>query len=323
MSGAREELRQLAAETRGALEWMLECGDVDLWNVEDRAELAAFEHFLHAVKTPIRPLMPKVASSPRPAPSRQPAPVSQGGSQPMLALPRISVPPVEVPPRISAGPRPLSETRKTRAPMTAPPVIVDASSVKVAKAAKLQALRDQMGACARCSFCKNRREIVFGSGNPDARLMFVGDMPSEYDNLFGLPYVDRIGQKLGEMIRAIGLNRSDVYLSFLVKCVPDNGQKIYENTQICLQFLLQQIAIVDPQIIVAFGEHAGQILSRRHDSIAILRKSQLQLENRMLRVTYSPKEVLERPQICRKPVWEDLQSVKRFLQNASVEKPSN
>ena len=171
-----------------------------------------------------------------------------------------------------------------------------------------------MGDCARCSFCEKRCEMVFGFGHPDARLMFVGDAPSEYDDLLGMPYADNIGQKLGEMIRAIGLKRSAVYLTFMVKCCPKTNQKIYENTQICLPFLWQQIAIIDPQIVVAFGERTGQILSQRNAPIARLRQEQLTIENRMLRVTYSPKDVLERPQICRKLVWEDLQSIRRHLQ---------
>jgi DNA polymerase len=141
-----------------------------------------------------------------------------------------------------------------------------------AAAAALAALRDEIGDCKRCKLCAQRTNIVFGVGDPNAKLMFVGEGPGADEDAQGEPFVGRAGQKLNEMIRAIGLERKDVYIANIVKCRPPrNREPEPDEVATCSPFLFRQIEIVNPRVIVTLGSPATKTLLGTKAGITSLR----------------------------------------------------
>ncbi len=136
----------------------------------------------------------------------------------------------------------------------------------------LSGLRDEIGDCKRCKLCEARKNIVFGVGNPSAKLMFVGEGPGADEDEQGEPFVGRAGKKLNEMIRAIGLERHDVYIANIVKCRPP-GNRAPEPDEVatCSPFLFRQIEIISPTVIVALGSPAAKTLLDTKAGITALR----------------------------------------------------
>jgi len=172
-------------------------------------------------------------------------------------------------------------------------------------ATKLEYLqRRNIGDCQRCGLAKTRTHIVFGVGNPEAKLMFVGEAPGADEDRQGEPFVGRAGQRLDAWIREIGLSREDVYIANVLKCrPPGNRDPKPEEVDRCAPFLQAQIRAIGPRVIVALGRHAGMLLSRREDlSLKQMRSSRLFYEitgsdgTTMMRiplvVTYHPAYVL-------------------------------
>ena len=128
-------------------------------------------------------------------------------------------------------------------------------------ASLLRSIREEIGDCTRCKLCRARTNIVFGVGNPRAPLMFVGEGPGADEDARGEPFVGRAGQKLNEMIQAIGLRRADVYIANVVKCrPPDNRTPEPDEVQTCSPFLFRQIEAIAPRVIVALGSPAAKTL---------------------------------------------------------------
>src|SRR5271165_4257817 len=136
-----------------------------------------------------------------------------------------------------------------------PPVLDPAAD----RSAALQAIRDDIGDCARCPLAfQGRHSIVFGDGDPNARLMFIGEGPGADEDMQGLPFVGRAGQLLNNMIAAMGLKRAEVYIANIVKCrPPQNRVPEPEEANTCTQFLFRQIEVIRPQVIVALGATAA------------------------------------------------------------------
>ena len=132
-----------------------------------------------------------------------------------------------------------------------------------ARAAALEAVRAEIGDCTRCPLAyAGRRKIVFGDGDPNARLMFVGEGPGADEDASGVPFVGKAGQLLNNMIAAMGLKREEVYIANIVKCRPPaNRQPEYVEATTCSQFLVKQIDIVRPEVIVALGATAATYLA--------------------------------------------------------------
>src|SRR5438270_13998408 len=127
----------------------------------------------------------------------------------------------------------------------------------------LEAVRAEIGECTRCKLHKGRHTIVFGVGNPRARLMFVGEAPGEDEDLQGFPFVGKAGQLLTKMIEAMGLQRDDVYICNTVKCRPPNNRNPEpDELAACEPFLKAQLAAVKPEAIVTRGKFAAQALLR-------------------------------------------------------------
>ena len=178
----------------------------------------------------------------------------------------------------------------------------------------LQALREEIGDCTRCPLAtQGRHTIVFGDGNPETRLMFVGEGPGADEDAQGLPFVGRAGQLLNNMIAAMGLNREQVYIANIVKCrPPQNRTPDPEEARTCSQFLFRQIEIIQPEVIVALGSTAATYLLGVKGSLASLRGRIHTAHNSKLIITYHPAYLLRDPR-QKKEAWLDLQIAMREL----------
>ena len=194
-----------------------------------------------------------------------------------------------------------------RAPAAEPlPVLND-------KPAALRAIREDIGDCTRCGLHRGRKNIVFGVGNPEAELMFVGEGPGADEDIQGEPFVGRAGQLLNKMIEAMGLRREDVYIANVVKCrPPGNRTPEKEETDICSPFLLRQIEVINPKVIVALGAVAAKTLLGVNDSMGNLRGRWYDFRGHKLVVTYHPAFLLRDPR-QKKEAWKDLQMAMREL----------
>ena len=195
------------------------------------------------------------------------------------------------------------------------------------RAALLQVIADDIGPdCQRCKLAKlGRKQIVFGTGDPHAELMFIGEGPGADEDAQGLPFVGRAGQLLNNMIAAMGLKREQVYIANIVKCrPPGNRTPERDECETCSPFLMRQIGVIRPKVIVALGATAAKNLLSVNDSMASLRgrfydysppaiasESDGPLQCK-LAVTYHPAFLLRDPR-QKKEAWKDLQMVMRYL----------
>lgn len=182
------------------------------------------------------------------------------------------------------------------------------------RAAALEAIRADIGDCNRCPLAtQGRHTIVFGDGDPNARLMFVGEGPGADEDAQGLPFVGRAGQLLNNMIAAMGLKRGEVYIANVVKCRPPGNrtpEPVEANT--CMQFLWRQIDVVKPEVIVALGATAATYLMGGKASLASLRGRIHSLRGAKLIVTYHPAYLLRDPR-QKAEAWKDLQIAMKEL----------
>ena len=188
--------------------------------------------------------------------------------------------------------------------------IVDEPKKKIApenKAAALAEVRKDIGPCQRCDLAKARRTIVFGDGDPNARLMFVGEGPGADEDAQGLPFVGRAGQLLNNMIAAMGLRRDQVYIANIVKCrPPQNRVPEPAEAHTCVPFLYRQIDVIGPEVVVALGSTAATYLLGAKSPLSALRGRIHQVRGAKLIVTYHPAFLLRDPR-QKKEAWADLQ----------------
>ena len=174
----------------------------------------------------------------------------------------------------------------------------------------------EIGDCRRCKLSRGRRTIVFGSGNPRARLMFVGEGPGADEDAQGLPFVGRAGQKLTEMIeKGMGIPRTECYIANIVKCrPPGNRDPEPDEIDACEGFLFRQIDVIRPKVIVALGKFATQTLLRSKAPISALRGRFFSYRGTLLMPTFHPAFLLRQytPE-NRRLVWGDLQKVVEAL----------
>jgi uracil-DNA glycosylase len=170
-------------------------------------------------------------------------------------------------------------------------------------------IRDDIGDCTRCKLHKGRNKIVFADGNPEAKLVFVGEGPGRDEDMQGLPFVGRAGKLLTSMIEAMGLQRQDVYICNVVKCrPPENRLPEPDEIKTCSPFLMRQLDAVDPQVIVALGACAAQTLLQTTRGISHFRGQWQEFRGRKLMATYHPAYLLRNPP-AKADVWKDLQMV--------------
>jgi uracil-DNA glycosylase len=180
-------------------------------------------------------------------------------------------------------------------------------------AATLASLRAEIGDCTRCRLHEGRTKLVFGDGDPRARLAFVGEGPGHDEDLSGVPFVGAAGQLLTKIIAAIGLDRKDVYICNVVKCrPPKNRDPEPDEVAVCGQFLERQLAIVAPRVIVALGRPAAQFLLATKEPITALRGRFVDRGAARVMPTFHQAYLL-RNESAKRPVWEDMKLVREAL----------
>ncbi len=185
----------------------------------------------------------------------------------------------------------------------------------------LQAIRNRIGDCQRCKLHRSRTHIVFGTGNPMAELVFIGEGPGEDEDRQGEPFVGKAGQLLNRMIQAMGFKREEVYIANIVKCrPPHNRNPEPDEIAACEPFLIEQIGVIQPRLICALGNFAAQTLLRTRVKISQLRGRFHDYQGIKVMPTYHPAYLLRNPQ-DKRLVWEDLQQVMAELNTHSERRP--
>jgi len=218
-----------------------------------------------------------------------------------------------------------SARRSAPAPAEAPaPVAVETAAAApvdegaAARIAELNALAGVAGACTRCRLAEGRTKVVFGSGNPTAELMFVGEGPGADEDRQGLPFVGAAGELLTKIIQAIEKSREEVYIANVVKCrPPGNRDPQPDEVAACRGYLDRQIALIHPRVLVALGRVAAQTLLGNDAPIGRMRGQWYHVQGIPTMVTYHPAALL-RNQALKRPTWEDMQQVRDFLRSGSL-----
>ncbi len=169
--------------------------------------------------------------------------------------------------------------------------------------------------CSLCTLSNSRKQVVFGEGNPDADIMFVGEGPGAVEDEMGRPFVGKSGQLLTKIIEStLGVKREEVYIANIVKCRPPlNRVPSKEEAQKCLPFLMKQIELVKPKIIITLGATSYQYLSGDYESaISKIRGEMIQFSHALLMPTFHPSFLLRNPS-AKKYVFLDMQKVKALL----------
>jgi uracil-DNA glycosylase family 4 len=304
-------------QLRAYVDYLRDMGIYDLYRRDDPS-VALPKDFLREVAAP--PVSePQRVAAPAVMPMKPSAAVvspfaaAQAKLQPaVVASPAAPLPAVPLP---TAPPR--AQLPAELQPPMAKPISFDALvplpavSVPAAeRAAALAAIRADIGDCTRCPLAyAGRHTIVFADGDPNAKLMFVGEGPGADEDESGLPFVGKAGQLLNNMITAMGITREQVYIANIVKCRPPQNrtpEPVEANT--CSQFLLRQIDVVQPQVIVALGATAATYLLGVRQSLASLRGHWHSCRGAKVAVTYHPAFLLRDPR-QKGEAWKDLQMV--------------
>jgi DNA polymerase len=213
-------------------------------------------------------------------------------------------------PKTSAKSSPAPNTAEPKSPVS-PVVAVSSLFEATNKIAgdTLPIVRTDLGECTRCKLHKTRNKIVFGDGNSNADLVFVGEGPGADEDAQGLPFVGRAGKLLTQMIEAMGLKRPDVYICNVVKCrPPGNRPPEKDEVETCSPFLFRQLDVLQPKVIVCLGATAAQTLLRTNRGISHFRGEWLEYRGFKMMATYHPAYLLRNP-AAKSEVWKDLQKV--------------
>jgi uracil-DNA glycosylase len=210
--------------------------------------------------------------------------------------------------RFYAGLAPLGVSRT--APAGPPPAGEPAATA----AAELERIRAFMGDCQRCKLARGRKNIVFGQGNPRARLMFVGEAPGADEDEQGLAFVGRAGQLLTDIIeKGLKIRRADVFIANVIKCrPPQNRNPEPDEILSCQPFLEEQIAAIRPKVLVGLGKFGGQWLLKTAEPISRIRGRLGDYQGIHVIPTYHPAYLLRNP-AAKKDVWEDIKVVRALL----------
>jgi DNA polymerase len=218
-------------------------------------------------------------------------------------------------------PAPAPETAPAPAPETTPETMTTELPGLAPENDTLVRISEDIGDCTRCRLCKGRNKIVFGDGNPESKLVFVGEGPGADEDAQGVPFVGRAGQLLTQMIEntaakeGIPLKRPDVYICNVVKCrPPENRNPEPDEMEICGQFLFRQLSVIRPKAICALGSTAAKALLGGKDGVTKLRGSWHKWRDIPLLVTYHPSYLLRAyNQAAKREAWEDLKKVLHFV----------
>ncbi len=232
-----------------------------------------------------------------------------GGKWVARRAPRPAVQPRGAEPRRPAPAAPAAPEAR-RAPAVPPPTMF---AEPEGPQESLEGIRGDLGDCRRCKLAGGRKHIVFGSGNPAAELMLVGEAPGADEDEQGLPFVGRAGQLLTRILEAIDMRREDVYICNILKCrPPENRNPEKDEVAACEPFLFRQVAAVKPKVICALGLYGVQTLLRTKAPISSLRGRFYDYRGVKLMPTFHPAYLLRNPNEKRK-VWEDMRMVRDYL----------
>jgi DNA polymerase len=299
---ASESSASQAEQLRAYVDYLRDMGVYDLYQREAPATVLS-EELRAALTAGSAKALPVAPNSAPAVPQNAVAAWTAMAGRP--AVPVVAAPPMasSLPPEMLAPmPKPVSFDELVPLPAAVVPV--------EERAAALAAVRAEIGDCTRCPLAyAGRRNIVFADGDPNARLMFVGEGPGADEDASGLPFVGKAGQLLNNMIAAMGLKREEVYIANIVKCRPPaNRQPEFVEASTCSPFLIQQIDVVRPQVIVALGQTAATYLLGVKQSLASLRGVWHEARGAKVAVTYHPAFLLRDPR-QKGEAWKDLQRV--------------
>jgi DNA polymerase len=190
------------------------------------------------------------------------------------------------------------------------PVALESSS----PAKELESIRSSLGNCTSCRLNSTRRSIVFGEGNPDADIVFIGEAPGAVEDETGRPFVGPAGGLLTNIISAMGLKREDVYIANIIKCrPPDNRDPLPDEVGACIGYLESQIMSIQPKVIVALGRIAAHTLLDSTTPISRLRGTFHTYKGIKTMPTFHPSYLLQNP-LKKRDVWEDIKKVMECLE---------
>lgn len=240
------------------------------------------------------------------------------GATSILAMPRAAR--RASPARPPAGAVPASDRALPSAQAALPlndAAVEQPQAAPLRESRSLEEIREELGDCRRCKLCSGRTHLVFGVGNPRAKLVFVGEGPGAEEDAQGIPFVGKAGQLLTKMIEAMGLSRDEVYICNVIKCRPPNNRNPEpDEIASCEPFLRAQLGSIAPQVIVALGKFAAQTLLREQTPITRLRGNWREYCGIPLMPTFHPAYLLRNP-AEKRSAWSDLQQVmKRFGREA-------
>ena len=176
-------------------------------------------------------------------------------------------------------------------------------------------LRSQVTQCERCTLCTTRTNTVFGEGNPNAKWLFIGEAPGQEEDLQGRPFIGEAGKLLTEMLQAMQLTREEVFIANILKCRPPHNRDPHiDEIHACHDYLRQQIALINPKMIVAVGRISAQTLLETHDPIGTLRGKVHHFQEKPLIAIYHPAYLLRTP-IEKRKAWQDLQFALRSFKD--------
>jgi len=183
----------------------------------------------------------------------------------------------------------------------------------------LESLKEQVEICEKCDLCKTRNNVVFGSGNMNSKIVFVGEAPGKNEDEQGLPFVGRSGKLLTDIIeKSMKLNRNDVYICNVIKCRPPNNRNPSRKEILnCESYLERQLNLINPDVIIALGLHAGKTLLKQDLKMKEMLGNWYKYNNIDLRVIYHPSYLLRNPS-AKKIVWEDVKEILKFLNKNEV-----
>lgn len=193
----------------------------------------------------------------------------------------------------------------------ASPAAVSSEPVAVADGdlTALDALRALAHDCTKCGLAKGRTNVVFGVGNPNADLMFIGEAPGHDEDMQGEPFVGRAGKLLTDIIKAMNLTREQVYIANVIKCrPPENRNPEPDELDACRPFIRRQVELIRPKVIVTLGRFGLQSLTEKAYSISSVRGQWLEYNGVKLMPTYHPAYLLRNP-AAKKDVWNDMKKV--------------
>ncbi|MGQ9508459.1 MAG: uracil-DNA glycosylase [Thermodesulfobacteriota bacterium] len=181
------------------------------------------------------------------------------------------------------------------------------------KLLSLKEIREELGNCQRCKLHRLRRNIVFGEGNEEAKLMLIGEGPGYDEDVQGRPFVGKAGQLLTRILQSVQVDRKEVYITNIIKCrPPGNRNPEPDEIKSCYPFLLKQIQAIRPKVICALGTFAAQTLLQKEAKITSLRGKSFDFQGIKIFPTYHPAFLLRNPE-KKKEVWEDIQKIMHAL----------